>query len=69
MKSKENKKKEDLRVVKTKEIIRNTFKSMILEMDYDYITIIAWTICYLKYKTVMQIFLWKNRFLIQTSKI
>ena len=39
MKSKENKKKEDLRVVKTKEIIRNTFKSMILEMDYDYITI------------------------------
>lgn len=32
-------KKEDLRVVKTKEIIRNTFKSMILEMDYDYITV------------------------------
>lgn len=39
MKLKENEKKEDLRVVKTKEIIRNTFKNMILEMDYDYITI------------------------------
>lgn len=39
MNVKENEKKEDLRVVKTKEIIRNTFKNMILEMDYDYITI------------------------------
>lgn len=39
MSLKEKNKKEDLRVVKTKEIIRNTFKSMILEMDYDYITI------------------------------
>lgn len=39
MKLKENEKKEDLRVIKTKEIIRNTFKNMILEMDYDYITI------------------------------
>ncbi|TKZ35897.1 TetR/AcrR family transcriptional regulator [Brachyspira catarrhinii] len=39
MNSKTNKKKEDLRMIKTKEIIRNTFESMILEMDYDYITI------------------------------
>ena len=32
-------KKEDLRVVKTKEIIKNTFKDMISEMDYEAITI------------------------------
>ena len=32
-------KKEDLRVVKTKEIIKNTFKDMISEMDYEEITI------------------------------
>ncbi len=35
----ENKKQEDLRVRKTKEAIRSTFKSMICEMDYHQITI------------------------------
>lgn len=35
----EQEKKEDLRVKKTKEAIRNTFKDMICEMDYDQITI------------------------------
>ena len=35
----EEKKKEDLRVKKTKEAIRNTFKEMICEMDYDQISI------------------------------
>ena len=35
----EPKKKEDLRVKKTKEAIRNAFKAMICEMDYEQITI------------------------------
>ena len=35
----EEKKKEDLRVKKTREAIRSTFKEMICEMDYDQITI------------------------------
>ena len=35
----EQEKKEDLRVRKTKEAIRSTFKAMICEMDYEQITI------------------------------
>ena len=35
----EQKKKEDLRVKKTKEAIRSAFQAMICEMDYDQITI------------------------------